>query len=192
MKVTHTGRVSLVVATMLFAFGCAPAAPSPTAPPAPKAAAPAAPAAPVAPAASPATAPAAKAGDDSRVQALYEEAKKEGKVVGYYGDLRAAAEGPDGLIAAFEKRYPGVKVELVFGSGSQSREKILAEAGSGRHLGDVMSGGSDTIEQLAREGVMEAYRSPAEQDGNALVDPKLSVPSMTQFRALVYGITYNT
>jgi iron(III) transport system substrate-binding protein len=182
MKVAHTGALLLAAATWLFAIGCTPPAPSPTAPPASKPAA----------ATAPAAAPAAKTGDDSRTQALYEAAKKEGKVVGYYGDLRSAADGPQGLIAAFEKRYPGVKVELTYGSGSQSREKILAEAGSGRHLGDVMSGGSDTIEQLAREGVMEAYRSPVEQDGNVLVDPKLSDASTTQFRALVYGITYNT
>ncbi|MBI2988451.1 MAG: extracellular solute-binding protein [Deltaproteobacteria bacterium] len=129
----------------------------------------------------------------ARTKELYEAARKEGLVVGYYGTLRTATEGPNGLISIFEKRFPGIKVRLVYGSGAQSREKILAEAGAGRRIGDIMSGGENTIMDIFQEGVIAVYRSPEVREDAVLVNPILSSPKeATPFRALAYGITYNT
>ena len=66
-----------------------------------------------------------------------EAAKKEGQLTAYIS-------GYDGVVPAFRKAYPEIKVVLVTGRGSQLGPRILAERRAKRYLTDVYSGGSTT------------------------------------------------
>lgn len=71
-------------------------------------------------------------------KALYEAAKKEGQVVWYTTLIVKQAVRP--IVAAFQKKYPGVKVRYSRANSSGTAIKILSEGKAGRIQGDVFDG----------------------------------------------------
>ncbi|HZD39484.1 MAG TPA: extracellular solute-binding protein [Terriglobales bacterium] len=70
-----------------------------------------------------------------RNQLLVEGAKREGKVVWY---TTLAARQNKQIANAFEKKYPGVKVETYRSNSTALIQRVLTEAKAGRHLVDTI------------------------------------------------------
>ena len=101
--------------------------------------------------------------------ALVEAARKEGTVVWYTSFVESQAARP--LAAAFEKRYPGVRVQLVSGTATDLLTKLLAEARSGSIRADVHHGGS-SVWPLNKAGVLLSYKpDEAKEFPEGLKDP---------------------
>ena len=86
--------------------------------------------------------------------ALIEAAKKEGQVVWYTSFVENQLARP--LAAAFEKKYPGIKVQIVPGTATDLLLKLLGEAKAGSIRGDVHHGGS-AVWPLIKANAVEAY-----------------------------------
>jgi iron(III) transport system substrate-binding protein len=156
----HAGL--LLVALLIVA--CAPTAPaSPTA--APKAAAPAEakPAAPAEakPAATEEAKPAAKAEAKPAAKvdltALYEAAKKEGKIV-FYATLNQQDAAQ--ILPKFEARYPGVKVEHVRANGEALVQRILTESRAGKVSASLFQANQNDTYSGLLLNLFEAYEPP--------------------------------
>ena len=89
---------------------------------------------------------------------LYAKAKEEGKVV-WYGSASVQAGNP--LAQAFEKKYPGIKVEYLRQPSGATYQRVLQEMKIGANLADVMS--TTVIAQyidLEKKGQLMKYRPP--------------------------------
>ena len=109
--------------------------------------------------------------------ALYQAAKKEGEVVWYTALIVAQAVRP--LVAAFNRKYPGIEVRYSRADSGPTAIKIMTEARAGKVQSDVFDG-IDTTPPLLQAGLVEPYVPAAadkyppelkDQDGrwNALV-----------------------
>jgi len=94
-------------------------------------------------------------------QALIDAAKREGRVVWYTTLLLDEASGP--LAAAFEKKYPGIHVEVSRKDSSEHLRAIMGEARSGAKRADVFDG-TTTAAFLMRDGIAEAYKADSAVD----------------------------
>jgi iron(III) transport system substrate-binding protein len=195
-------KLAAALGLVVSMVGCAPAAPSPTAakPAAQATTAPAATAKPAvessptaAAAASPSVAaakpaetkPAASSALD--LDKLYEEAKKEGKVIYYSADepeqLAKMREG-------FQKRYPGIEVQGQEGRGQDAREKVISEQAAKNVVGDIVVSGGNTMAELLGMGFLEPFQAP---ETAALLDGVADKRGYVNPRVVnVYGITVNT
>jgi ABC-type Fe3+ transport system substrate-binding protein len=91
-----------------------------------------------------------------RTQALEEGARAEGRVLLYTSLVVQQAAEP--LKAAFEKRYPFVKLDFLRASSSQLLQRILAENRSGGNRSDVVIAGAGPA--IAKTGYAQPFRSP--------------------------------
>lgn len=85
---------------------------------------------------------------------LYDAAKKEGQVVWYTTLIVKQAVRP--IVAAFQRKYPGVKVRYSRANSTNTAIKILSEGKANRILGDVFDGTSDA-EPLKDAGLVEKW-----------------------------------
>ena len=125
-RLTRTLQIPMLVmlaAGMIFAVAASGSDPTPTPVPAP--------------------APKAKATATpvpSFEEALYAAAKAEKEVVWATTDTE---ERTSAIIAAFEKRYPGIKVSLLTATSAELSERVLLEAKAGKLSVDVTDPGRD-------------------------------------------------
>src|SRR5215475_741783 len=73
------------------------------------------------------------------------KARAEGKVVLYSCPGR---ENVEPVVKEFERLYPGIKVEVTYGKGSQLQEKIRSEARAGRPTADLQACGWNGLYQF--------------------------------------------
>lgn len=108
-------------------------------------------------------------------QELVAAANKEGAVVFYnsFVETQTAA-----VIAAFNKKYPSIKVNSVV-PGSQMVPRITTEQRGGKYSVDVISGSSQDFAALYSEGAVTKYDAP-----DAPSVPGVSLPS--GYRNVVY------
>ncbi len=152
-----------VLGVAMLAAACAPAAPpSPTSAPAkaaPTAAAAGKVEATTAPAkAAPTAAPATKA---ETLDELYEKAKKEGGTLVFYSTL--AQVNAEKILPAFEKRFPGIKVQHIDATSDKLVARVIAESRGGKILGDVFQTPIDGVSQLGEQRLL-LDRIPPEAD----------------------------
>jgi iron(III) transport system substrate-binding protein len=86
--------------------------------------------------------------------ALYQAAKKEGTVVWYTSLIINQAVRP--LVAAFNKKYPGIEVQYSRGDSGPNAIKVLDEARAGKVQGDVFDGIA-TTPPLLKAGLVEKF-----------------------------------
>lgn len=98
-------------------------------------------------------APAARAADT----ALIEAARKEGQVVWYTTLIVNQAVRP--LQEAFEKKYPGVRLQYSRADDAPTALKLLSEARAGRVQADIFDSLYGMI-AIDRAGLIAPYRSP--------------------------------
>lgn len=102
-------------------------------------------------------------------QALIDAAKKEGEIVWYTSFIENQLARP--LAAAFEKKYPGVKVRIVPGTATDLLLKLLAEAKAGAVRGDVHHGGSSVWPLIKADAVEKYFPDAAKEYPAELKDP---------------------
>ena len=85
------------------------------------------------------------------IEQVYEHAKREGRVVVY---MATSTKTEQIVFPAFEKRFPGIKIDHVDGTADQLVAKAVAEARGGRILSDVISGTQSYIIQLRKQNLL--------------------------------------
>jgi ABC-type Fe3+ transport system substrate-binding protein len=90
--------------------------------------------------------------------AVIEAAKKEGEVVWYSTQIISQLVRP--VAAAFEKKYPGVKVRYTRANAGEVAVKILNESHAGQVQVDVLDGTS-TVVPLKQEGYVLQWQPDA-------------------------------
>src|SRR5437867_10256313 len=101
---------------------------------------------------------------------LIAAAKKEGRLVYYTANF---AEVEQEVIAAFNKRFPFVKIEMVRAPGGQLITRVKTEAAAGKLAADVVDH-SDRGLMLEIENQFADYAPPNAADyiAEVLVSPK--------------------
>lgn len=90
--------------------------------------------------------------------ALYEAAKKEGKLVWYVG---GPLDGMNAIAAEFEKDFPGVKVETMRLVGVQQYQRFMDETGAKKYLADVLQNTDyPSMLSLVDEGHIVQWKVP--------------------------------
>lgn len=117
---------------------------------------------------------------------LYAAAKKEGEVVFYTGLLQNQLVRP--MAAAFEAKYPGIKVTIVGGGANDLTLKVLEEAKAGVFNVDVLT--PARIDGLDQAGLIERYQPEAAKNYPAhLKNPD---GKWTALMVYFYGLSVNT
>ena len=147
----------------------------------------------------PAQPPAAQAGPtpvtaaDPAWNRIVDAARQEGKLV-IYGTFEQSLQ--DVYIPAFNKVYPFVAVEVVYGTGPQSAEKIRAEAAAGKLVADIWRSNTDPGLAMRDQGILEQWQAPSvvkERDRFAYQDTDEDEQGyLTNVAASVFGIMVNT
>jgi ABC-type Fe3+ transport system substrate-binding protein len=102
--------------------------------------------------------------------AVIDAAKKEGEVVWYSTQIINQLVRP--IAAAFEKKYPGIKVRYTRANATEVAVKILTEDRAGRPQSDVFDGTS-TVVPLKQEGYVLQWLPEAAKDyPNLYKDPQ--------------------
>jgi iron(III) transport system substrate-binding protein len=92
-----------------------------------------------------------------REQVLYNGAKTEGKVTWY---TSLSGESYRGMANAFERRYPGVKVEAYRVSGSDMTARMLEEAKAKRYIVDAVETTEGNLLFMRDSFLLRPYFSP--------------------------------
>src|SRR5690349_1862826 len=87
--------------------------------------------------------PAASKADS--LNALYQKAKAEGRVVVY---AASSTKTEEVVFPAFEKRFPGIKVNHVNATADKLVARAIAEARGGKTIADVVSGTLNYVAQM--------------------------------------------
>ena len=169
------------------------AAPKPTAPAPTTAPAAAATAAPAVTAATATPPPVARPGqavpkDHPTIAALYDAAKKEGKVSWWDQHDQAVAQK---FIDAFQKQFPGVTVEFFEGTQDVLKARSIQEARAGRVSFDFSDTGQNWRD-FKSAGIVDANTNFSDLLGLAGVDPTFIVDGTYSPEFTVVGCAYNT
>ena len=92
-----------------------------------------------------------------REQILYAGAKTEGKVVWY---TSLAGGSYKALVSAFEKKYPGVKVEAFRASGNDLTVKLEEETKARRNIADAIETTEGNLMFMRDGQILRPYTSP--------------------------------
>jgi iron(III) transport system substrate-binding protein len=96
-----------------------------------------------------------------REQKLYEAAKKEGALTIY---TSAQVKDMGALVGAFNKKYPGIKVEIWRSSSEKVLQRAVQESRAGKHTFDVAETNGPELESMHREKILQAMQSPYLKD----------------------------
>jgi len=124
-----------------------------------------------------ASAPSSSAKVESLDQ-LYEKAKKEGQLVVY---MATSAKTEEVVFPAFEKRFPGIKVNHVNATADQLVTRAVAEARGGRIIADVISGTQNYITQLREQNMLLDIALPEGAPYPAVLKGSYWVATDTEF-----------
>jgi iron(III) transport system substrate-binding protein len=92
-----------------------------------------------------------------REQVLVSGAKNEGKVVWY---TSLAGSSYKELAQGFEKKYPGIKVDVYRAASNELLAKIGAEANARQYLVDTIETTLPLLKSLREDAVLAVYKSP--------------------------------
>ena len=127
-----------------------------------------------------------------RQQILEEGARKEGKLTFYTTSQEEAVYNPK--LAAFQKKYPYIKVEMWRASSTNLLPRVVEEYMAGRNVVDIIE--LSQVSQLAMEdkGILQPFYSPnfAFIHEGAIRKAPGSGAFAAGFREGGYGLAYNT
>jgi iron(III) transport system substrate-binding protein len=107
-------------------------------------------------------------------------AKKEGTVTWY---TTFSSDDVSPMIAAFNKDYPGIKVQALRLSADQLPPKVMTEQRGQKFNADVITGDAIPMSQLLHAGALAPYDAPSEPP----LPSSLSLPA--GYRGVVYVVT---
>jgi iron(III) transport system substrate-binding protein len=125
-----------------------------------------------------------------RERILLEGAKKEGKVLWY----TSLAGGPNKEIPnAFEKKYPGIKVEVFRSSSDAIIARVLQEAEARRYLVDAIETTFPILKIMKENNLLAPYFSPllAQYDDEVKEQAAQGLVYWTSDRESYIGVAYN-
>ncbi len=99
---------------------------------------------------------------DARKTALEAGAKQEGTVELYTGLI--VQEGGGTIKTAFEKAYPGVKLDLIRLTGSVMTTRTAQEYQAGKYLVDAFEGSTTSVPPLREAGVLHPFAVASADD----------------------------
>ncbi len=117
--------------------------------------------------------------------ALVDVAKKEGRVVFYTASFTEAEQE---TIAAFNKRFPFVRVEMVRASGGQLITRVRTEAAAGKLVADVV----DHSDRGLMKDIEELFQDYAPPNGSAYLETSRVSSKLWPRITPVWCIAYNT
>jgi iron(III) transport system substrate-binding protein len=85
------------------------------------------------------------------LDALYQKAKQEGRVVVY---AAISTQTEEVVFPAFEKRFPGIKVNHVDATADKLVARVIAEVRGGKVIADVVSGTLNYVSQLREQNLL--------------------------------------
>lgn len=94
---------------------------------------------------------------EQRKVKIAEEAKREGKVIWYTTTSNSQNQK---VVDRFNEKYPGVEIQWVRGKSHTLFNRIMAEAGAGKHLVDVSNAGSSVTLMLSKNGLFIPVETP--------------------------------
>jgi iron(III) transport system substrate-binding protein len=120
-----------------------------------------------------------------REQLLLDGAKKEGELLLY---TNPTGDITDAIVAAFEQKYPDVKIKVTQADSSDLARRISEESSAGRHTVDVVETTTGVLGELSNSGLLSKFSSPEESayDPDAVRDYYVGV------RESYLGLGYNT
>jgi len=89
---------------------------------------------------------------------LHKKALKEGGTINFYASL--AQINAEKILPAFEKRFPGMKVNHVDGTSDKLAARIIAEARGGRTIVDVIEFSFEDVRNLFNQGILSEKATP--------------------------------
>jgi iron(III) transport system substrate-binding protein len=98
------------------------------------------------------------AGADADWNQVIEAARKEGKLT-IYGAFEQSLQ--DKYIPEFNKLYPFIGVEVVYGTGPASAEKVRAESAARKVVGDMWRSFTDPALGMRDQGILEKWQAPS-------------------------------
>jgi iron(III) transport system substrate-binding protein len=120
-------------------------------------------------------------------QQMIKDAEKEGKVVFY---TTVTIQQADKLLAAFTKRYAGIKAEYLRTSQDKILTRVVAEDSAGRTMADVVQVNDVVLNLLRLKRILGKYDNPeATAYGPEFKDPD---GYWTGFNGITDVIVYNT
>lgn len=96
------------------------------------------------------------------IDEVYKLALKEGGTINFYGTL--AQINAATILPAFEKRFPGMKVNHVDATADKLASRAITEARGGRTLGDVFQGALENAMQLYEQKLILEKLPPEAAD----------------------------
>jgi iron(III) transport system substrate-binding protein len=112
-------------------------------------------------------------GRGQTIDEVYKKALTEGGTLNFYGTL--AQINAETILPAFEKRFPGIKVNHVDATADQLAARVIAEARGGRVLADIFQTLLDGLVHVKDQGLFldqlypEADAFPKELKGTSWV-----------------------
>jgi ABC-type Fe3+ transport system substrate-binding protein len=122
-----------------------------------------------------------------RAQIMLDGAKKEGKVV-FYSALNVELTMRP-IQAAFEKKYPGVKLETWRGDSPEIVQKVMAERQGRNQVADAIEAGSVAVSAI-KGGAVQPFYSPSVAEFLPQHQDPQGMWAPTRF--VYYGLAYNT
>src|SRR5512134_1604888 len=89
---------------------------------------------------------------------LHKAAVKEGGALNFYGTL--AQINAEIILPAFEKRYPGIKINHIDATSDKLVARAVSEARGGKTLGDVFQVPLENVIQLHDQGLLLDVKLP--------------------------------
>ncbi|MBI2361292.1 MAG: extracellular solute-binding protein [Deltaproteobacteria bacterium] len=86
------------------------------------------------------------------IDEVYKKALKEGGVLNFYGTL--AQINAEKILPAFEKRFPGIKVNHVDATSDKLAARAITEARGGRTIGDAFQTPLENVAQVHEQGLL--------------------------------------
>jgi iron(III) transport system substrate-binding protein len=130
--------------------------------------------------------PAVQSSAPMSTDALYEAARKEGRLVVNAQEARDIEPAK----IAFKKRFAGIDVAPVFGRGADIQEKITADQAAGANVIDVLDAGTGILRAVQDLGFIVPYQSPELARVRSELQDNEQVANAD--RVNIYGITVNT
>lgn len=125
-----------------------------------------------------------------RQQILEEGAKKEGKLTFYTSGTIAVPP----VVAAFEKKYPYIKVNAWRAGTESLLPRILEEYNASKHLADAIESSQETQLVLQKGRIVQPFYSPnlAYIEEGAITKAQGEGVVAVAFRVAGWGLGYNT
>jgi iron(III) transport system substrate-binding protein len=86
------------------------------------------------------------------IDELYEKAKKEGGRLSLYAPLSTRTQ--EVILPAFEKRFPGIKIDHIDATSDKLVARAVAEARGGRVFGDIFAGTLAYVTQMREQKLL--------------------------------------